>query len=205
MPLPIGTERLTIRPLNASDIEAMNAVFSDPVVIRFIPGGACDMAGSRERVQTLIDHHCEHGVSKWAVTLTSTGEVLGDCGLQYLDGGPDLELGFHLARTQSGRGYASEAADACLRWALTERTERVVAIVDPLNGSSRRVLERIGMRPTGVAHHFGRDWTFYEVARDEGVLPLRELPLVRNPAATTDGSASIGRRHTRSRNHSHSR
>ena len=158
MAVLITTSRLTIRPLLDSDSPAMLAVYADAEVMRYIPGGARDETGSAERLRDLIEHQAEHGVSKWAVVLTATGQVIGDCGLQYLDGTSDLEIGFHLARQYWGQGFATEAACACLRWAQTERTERIVAMVDPDHSASRRILERIGLRHDGEAQHFGRTW-----------------------------------------------
>ncbi len=71
--LPIHTRRLTIRPLRPNDVEAMHAVYSDPDVTRFIPGGVRDQDGTRRRVAELIAHQDRHGVSKWAVTLSDSG------------------------------------------------------------------------------------------------------------------------------------
>jgi ribosomal-protein-alanine N-acetyltransferase len=121
------------------DVEAMHAIYSDAEATRFIPGGVRDNAGTRQRVTELIDHQHRHGVSKWAVTLTQSGLVIGDCGLQFLPGRKDLELGFHFARPYRGHGYATEAARACLAWALDNRAERILAIVDPKHTSSQRV------------------------------------------------------------------
>ena len=54
VPIHIATERLLIRPLALTDIEAMDAVFSDPEVMRFVPRRACDREHSRARLQSLI-------------------------------------------------------------------------------------------------------------------------------------------------------
>jgi ribosomal-protein-alanine N-acetyltransferase len=163
--LRIETKRLLIRPFALGDGDSIHAVFSDPEVMRYVPGGARDREGSLARLQSLIDHQLRHGFSKWAVVEKTNGQLIGDCGLQYLDGGPDIELGFHLARTLWGRGYATEAGRACLAWALAERPERVVAIVDPANSRSIRVLEKIAMRPAGSAEYFGRQWMVYVAER----------------------------------------
>lgn len=144
----------------------MHAVYSDPEVTRFIPGGVRDRHGTRERVADLVAHHDRHGVSKWAVTLSDSDVLIGDCGLQFLPDRPELELGFHIARTYWGHGYASEAASACLGWALANRTERILAIVDPQHRASRRVLTKLGMQPIGRDHILDRTWLVYEAARD---------------------------------------
>ena len=72
---------------------------------------------------------------------------MGEAGLQLLEAGPDVELGYTLARAAWGRGYATEAARAVLRWAFAGlRLPRVVAVADPANTASLRVLEKLGMR-----------------------------------------------------------
>jgi len=111
-----------------------------------------------------MSHHAEHGFSKWAVVERASGTVIGECGLQYLDGGPDIELGYKLARAHWGHGFAAEAAQACLGWALAERPERVVAIADPANARSARVLDKIGMVREGRWHGFDHEWDFYVAA-----------------------------------------
>ena len=163
--LPFRTGRLTIRPLSLGDVEAMHAAYSDPEVTRFIPGGVRDMDGTRQRVSDLIAHHDRHGVSKWAVTLTDSSTLIGDCGLQFLPGRAELELGFHFARAYWGCGYAAEAASACLAWALANRSERIVAIVDPQHMASQRVLTKVGMHPVGYEEMLDHNWVVYEVGR----------------------------------------
>jgi ribosomal-protein-alanine N-acetyltransferase len=61
------TERLHIRPFTPADLEAIHTVYADPEVMRYIPGGPCDRAGTLTRLQSLIEHQEEHGFSKWAV------------------------------------------------------------------------------------------------------------------------------------------
>lgn len=75
--------------------------------------------------------------------------------------GRGLELGCKLARAHWGRGLAAEAAQACLAWARAERPERVVAIVNPANTRSVRILERIGMVRAGIFSRSGHTWDFY--------------------------------------------
>jgi [ribosomal protein S5]-alanine N-acetyltransferase len=81
--------------------------------------------------------------------------------MQYLDGGPDIELGFHLGRGCWGQGYATEAAGACLAWARAEQAERVVTIVDAANQRSTRVLHKIGITPAVAGSYFGREWLLF--------------------------------------------
>ena len=66
--------------------------------------------------------------------------------------GPEIEIGYWIAREAWGQGYAPEAARAVLRWAMSDSgaaLERVIAVTHPAHERSQRVLERIGMRRVG--------------------------------------------------------
>ena len=121
-----------------------------------------DAERTRERVRDLIEHQERHGFSKWGVKERASGVLVGDCGMQLLEGGPDVELGYHFRPSVWGRGYATEAAGACLAEAFTKLgIDRVIAIVEPGNAASVRVLEKIGMRPAGERRALGRTWDLY--------------------------------------------
>ena len=155
-----------MRPLVEADADALQAVFGDPQVMRFSGGGARTPEGTRERVRGLIEHQARHGFSKWGVEERATGELIGDCGIQLLEGGPDVELGFHLRASAWGRGYATEAARASLEAAFAEAgLEQVIAIVAPGNAASVRVLRKIGMRPAGRREALGRTWDLFTAVR----------------------------------------
>jgi RimJ/RimL family protein N-acetyltransferase len=144
----------------------MQAVFGDPEVMRFSGGGARSPAGTLERVRSLIEHQERHGFSKWGVCERASGALIGDCGIQLLEGGPDVELGFHLRPSAWGRGYATEAARACLDAAFADLgLDEVIAIVAPGNAASVRVLEKIGMRPAGEREALGRTWELFTAVR----------------------------------------
>ena len=167
MPLPITTTRLIIRPFFEADLDAMYAVWSDQAVMDPVPSPVLDRAESRAKLTEKISHQDRHGFGRWAVVDKASGAVIGECGLEYLDGGPEIELGYKLARAFWGRGLAVEAARACLEWALAERPEHVVAIVDAGNSRSARVLTRIGFVRDGIAQHFGRVWDRYRAVRPD--------------------------------------
>jgi len=60
----------------------------------------------------------QHGFGLWAVVLKETGELIGDCGitLQNIDGQMLPEVGYHISKAHQCKGYASEAAAACIRY-----------------------------------------------------------------------------------------
>jgi ribosomal-protein-alanine N-acetyltransferase len=187
--LPITTKRLIICPFTVADFEAIHAVWSDPAVMAPIPSQPYDREKSWSRLREKFRHQARHGFSKWAVAEKASGTVIGECGVHYLEDGPDIELGYKLARAYWGRGLAAEAAQACLDRALAERPERVVAIVDPANIHSARVLGKIGMVQDGTFPRLDHTWDFYVAIRRQSTVDSTEAqPPGRLPGTSAAGS-----------------
>lgn len=115
-----------------------------------------------------IDHQASHGWALWAVEERSSGRFIGDCGLRPLEmRGPEVELGYDLHPEAWGRGLATEAARATLRFAFAELAiERIVAVVKPRHQRSRRVLEKAGLTLAGERDAYGERLLLYETAAD---------------------------------------
>jgi RimJ/RimL family protein N-acetyltransferase len=155
---PLTTERLELRRFTAGDLEPLLAVFGDAVVMRHV--GAERRPLRRSQVSALLSRAAadwsEHGFGLLAVTERETGRLIGEAGLQYLEAGPDIEIGYTLARGAWGRGYATEAARAILRWGFAGlRLHRIVAVADPANAASLRVVEKLGMTRLGLRECYG--------------------------------------------------
>jgi ribosomal-protein-alanine N-acetyltransferase len=101
-------------------------------------------------------HWTAHGFGLLAITDRETGRLVGETGLHVLEDGPDVEVGYTLARAAWGRGYATEAATAVLRWGFAGlRLHRVVAVADPANHASLHVLDKLGMARRGMRDCYG--------------------------------------------------
>lgn len=161
--LPLRTERLQLRGFTPADLPAIARVYGDPEVMRDVgEGRPADEPTVVQMVRAAVDHQAAHGYSVWALAERESGEVIGDAGLYRM--GEEVELGYTLGRAWWGRGYATEAAGACLDAAfgpagLTE----VVALVVPDNISSRRVLAKLGMTPAGHRMAYGREHAVYRI------------------------------------------
>lgn len=143
---PIETERLLIRPFTLEDGEALHAVWGDPASNRFL--GSRTPASIEEtfgHLRQIVAAHEEHGFASCAVIEKESGMLIGDCGLFVSPDHADVELAYGLGRRWWGRGYATEAAVACVRAGFEQlRVDRIVADVDASNGASVRVLEKAG-------------------------------------------------------------
>jgi RimJ/RimL family protein N-acetyltransferase len=144
MLLPIETERLTIRPFVAEDLDALHEVYGDAEVMRWA-GGASDRDGTERALRTHIERHAVDGFAFWAVVERATGALIGDTGLGRL--GDEVEIGWTLRRDRWGLGYATEAARAVLAAALGPLgLDHVIATIHPDNAASVRVAEKVGLR-----------------------------------------------------------
>ena len=162
MAIPILTERLEIRLFEPTDLHALHAVYGDPEVTRWMPAYP-----TIEHTRRALDKHVAGGhaggAALWAVVERSSGELIGDAGFAPLDGvGPEVELGYTLGRRWWGRGYATEAARACLAEAFGPLgLKRVVAVVRPENDASIHVLEKLGMTRQGTRFAHGAEHLLY--------------------------------------------
>jgi [ribosomal protein S5]-alanine N-acetyltransferase len=125
----------------------MTGVYCDPEVMRFIPGGSLqDEDAVRDLIVRYAAEQAQSGRSSWAVVERATSRVIGDAGFGVFEPTGEIELGYTLARTAWGHGYATEAARACLLAGLEHLdARRIIAAVDAENAASIRVAERIGM------------------------------------------------------------
>jgi ribosomal-protein-alanine N-acetyltransferase len=159
----LTTERLRLRPFTPADRDAIHAVYSDPEVMRYVGHGAhrtpAETAAALRVYREVLERR---GFSFLAVTDRETGALIGDGGLHPL--GEDIELGYTLARSAWGRGYATELGRALLAYAFeTLGADRVIAQVEPDNAASRHVLEKLGMRAIETRTAYGRPHLVYEV------------------------------------------
>lgn len=142
---PILTARLRLRPFVPEDAEAVFAIFSEPEIGRWVGGPHATVDQSRELIAANRDLEERHGYGMWAVE--RDGALIGEAGLQPLERrGPEVEIGWVIARPAWGHGYATEAAARWLEVAFGELgLDEAIATVLPGNAASHRVAERIGM------------------------------------------------------------
>ena len=81
----IETERTRMRPFEEADAEEAFAWFSDPEVMKFIPGGAdATLEDTCRRIARYREHQTRFGFSKRLIIDRETGKAIGDSGLFHL-------------------------------------------------------------------------------------------------------------------------
>jgi RimJ/RimL family protein N-acetyltransferase len=148
---PLYTKRLVIRPLRPTDAEqAYISIDLDKEVSRFI-NRANSLKQKAERFEKLIAGYEAENYGYFALApIEADDQLIGWIGLTPLEGHPYTQLIYGLARKYWGQGFASEAAAAMLRYGFQRmHLSELVAVVNPENAQSKKLLEKIGMTPRG--------------------------------------------------------
>jgi RimJ/RimL family protein N-acetyltransferase len=168
----VETERLRLRGHRAEDFRDSFALWSDPVVTRFIGGKPLSEEEVWARVLRYVGHWAWMGFGYWAVEEKATGRFVGEMGLSdwKRDLSPSIhgipEVGWIFAPRFHGQGYATEAVRAAIAWgrkhlgsnsnqtdalAVAGRepalfSARLVCLIDPENVPSIRVAQKCGFQ-----------------------------------------------------------
>jgi RimJ/RimL family protein N-acetyltransferase/GNAT superfamily N-acetyltransferase len=174
---PITTERLLLRPPQASDLEALWARRSHPEVARH-QNWSSPYTGdqARELLESVVAMDGPADDEWWMLTIVeeATEEIAGDLALHQMDQGHTMEIGYTLAREHWGRGFAVEAVTGLLgRLFDGLGITRAMGALHPDNRASAMVLERTGFLFEGnlrssywVGDEVTDDWV-YGMTRDD--------------------------------------
>jgi len=141
----LETERLILRGPEAGDFEAFAAMMARPDVARFIAPAPMTRPDAWRALSSGLGHWILRGYGAWSVERKSDRAYIGRVGMINPEGWPGLEVGWTLDQPFWGKGYATEAAAAAMRYAfLTQPVERVISNIDPENMASQAVAQRLG-------------------------------------------------------------
>lgn len=173
MSIFLETERLIIRPSTPEDFDDLYAIQSDPDVMQYIGQGVRTRSEVNKWLTKAIIHHQKYGFSFCSVFETTSGLLIGQAGLQYLgydDNQPDIEVGYRLKKQYWGKGYATELTRALIIWGFDNLTvDKLVAVINPENEKSRRVLEKAGMFYVGEIKYFNNIVPKFEIYKNDDV------------------------------------
>jgi ribosomal-protein-alanine N-acetyltransferase len=153
----LSTPRLRLRPWRESDFAAFAALNADPAVMEHFPSIATreESDAMARRIMAKME---ARGWGLWAIEVIGGEPFVGFTGLNVPDFDstftPCTEVGWRLARSAWGRGYATEAASAALAFGFGELgLEEIVSFTALTNRRSMAVMERLGMRRDGEFDH----------------------------------------------------
>ena len=149
MALVCETERLRLDHFTEDDGAFVLEQLNQPSFIRNISDkGVRTLEQARDYlVSGPIASYARHGLGLNRVTLKDSAAVIGMCGLIRRDGMQDVEIGYAFLPEFWSKGYAAEAVAGVLRTAVTQHgLQRVIAVVNPDNAESTRLLEKLGFQ-----------------------------------------------------------
>jgi RimJ/RimL family protein N-acetyltransferase len=165
----IETARLRYRIPSPHDLDALMLIVGDPQVVKYLgiePGAIPSREETKTTIERMIEFWAQHGFGRWVVIEKENGKLVGLCGFRLLEGTP--ELFYMFARENWGRGFATEAARAAVRYGFEELGfERIVAVTRHANIESMNVMIKIGMKYEKETRDFGVDAVRYAARRDE--------------------------------------
>jgi ribosomal-protein-alanine N-acetyltransferase len=149
--LMLETERLVLRPLVADEVDSLHRISNEPTVRLYLWD---DKPISEATIKSLIVQSdrmfSKEKIGLFGIRMRGRGDLLGFCGFVRLGGMEESELWYELTHKAWGKGIATEAAWACVRYAFEEvGMKRVIAGVDASNTASLRVTEKLGMKYLG--------------------------------------------------------
>jgi len=143
----LESERLFLRAFRAQDWQDLLAYLSRPEVVKYEPYEVFDETScQREAIQRSENR------AFWAVCLKETGKMIGNLYFNRIE--PlefsTWELGYVFNPDYSGRGYATEACARIIEYGFHEQNaHRIIALCNPENQASWKLLERLGMTREG--------------------------------------------------------
>lgn len=148
-PVQLETPRLILRQWQVRDFDVFADLNADPDVMRYFPA-ALSKNESDLLAGRFQDTITEYGWGFWAVELKENQQFIGFVGLanqaEKFTFSPCVEIGWRLAQQYWHQGYATEAAQQCLKFAFEKLAlEQVVSFTTVLNQASEKVMQRLGM------------------------------------------------------------
>lgn len=154
------TTRLLLRPISLAEAPSLAEVYGHPDVSRYI--ATLDAVATAQQVSRFVEEWEQRGHGVLSIYHRVSGEFLGRSGLHYWPQLDEVEVGWVLRRDVWGKGYATEAGAASLRWGLEElKLSAIIAIVARDNAPSVAVAERLEMSPIRDDHIFGHPVTVF--------------------------------------------
>lgn len=143
----LETERLYLREMNQADFNSLCSILQDEKTMYAYEGAFSD-SEVQEWLDRQLSRYQKWNFGLWAVILKGTDEMIGQCGLtmQPWKDTEVLEIGYLFNRSYWHKGYATEAAKACKKYAFEVlKADEVCSIIRDTNTASQNVAVRNGM------------------------------------------------------------
>lgn len=164
MNIIIETSRLLLRTFTVFDAPLIFELNLDPDVTRYTGDPIQDIQQAEQVLeQIILPQYILYNHGRWAVHVKPELEFIGWCGLKARPERNEIDLGYRFMKTAWGKGYATEAAYACLKYGFEKlNMQRIIGRAMPQNLASIRVLEKCAMQFIAEEEVDGHPATTYE-------------------------------------------
>lgn len=174
----IETERLILRPLEASDLDFLISMQTDAEIMQYTGGvqSAEEVTSSMPEKVALGQKDNFQGI--WIQIRKEDSQPIGSVGLFSLPLNDDyrekevpsglIEIGYRSIQSAWGKGYNTEAARVILDFGFeNSELNEIVGCTDHPNEASKNILQKIGMTYRGEKTCYGEELPFFEITREE--------------------------------------
>lgn len=158
----LETQRLILREFQQKDVHQLAPILANPRVMKFSPTGIISAFQTQVKIDSFMTSYKALGFGKWAVIYKESNQLIGYCGIaiEEIDNINEREIGYRLDPEFWGKGLASEAALATIKYGFEQlKLPYILGIVERANTASVRVLGKLGMK-------YERETIFHGVEMD---------------------------------------
>jgi ribosomal-protein-alanine N-acetyltransferase len=144
----INTDRLLLRLFTVNDADLIFKLNKDDKVTRYTHDPINDPEHAKQVLeQNILPQYALYNYGRWAVHVKPGLDFIGWCGLKFRPEKNEVDLGYRLKRSAWSKGYATEAAYACIRYGFEKlKIQKITGRSEPANINSWRVLEKCGLQ-----------------------------------------------------------
>ena len=153
MKIFVETERLILREIRPSDLEAFFEMDSNPAVHQYLGNSPIKTREeAADIIQSIRQQYLDYGIGRWAAIEKSSGNFIGWSGLKFITVLENKHINFHdvgyrFIPKYWGKGYATESAKAALQYGfITLNLKEIIGIAHAENTASRKALEKCGLQ-----------------------------------------------------------
>lgn len=165
----IESSRLKFNAINSNDIDFLCQYYTDPELTKFLPSGK---PYKKDKVVELLNnrikHWNKHHFGTYLLSLKSSGEIIGYCGLEYVQDTEFIDIRYGVKIEHWGKGFAKEASIRCIEHGFNDIGLSIIyGAAVPENVASIEILKKIGMKPYEDGNFYDDDVDYYKIKNYE--------------------------------------
>ena len=165
----IESSRLKFNVINPNDIDFLYQYYSDPDLTKFLPSGepypknkVVELLGNR------IKHWNMHHFGTYLLSLKTSGENIGYCGLEYVKDTEFIDIRYGVTTEHWGKGFAKEASIRSIESGFNDLGLSIIyGAAVPENIASIEILKKIGMKPYEDGNFYDDVVEYYKIEKSD--------------------------------------